>query len=276
MSGLRDGLALIALHPNWWILTLRGVSIKHRRLGTVSVAFSLFLGAVAPVEGAIYRVDDDADPGGDGSTWDLAYNQLYLILDNQLLNPGDIIWVAQGTYKPGTERTDSFNLVDEVKLLGGYAGLGVPNPDERNITLYETILSGDIEGDNCYHVVRSDGNAVGTIIDGFTIEHGMADGGGVESSGAGMLVRGAVAIVRCTFCDNIATHATSSFGVGGGIAFRATEDPTNPSLDTLVIDCLFHGNHAKIGGGAMFTAANCAATVLNTLFFQQPRKLRRL
>jgi len=38
-------------------------------------------------------------------------------------------------------------LINGVALKGGFAGVGVIDPDVRDIDLYETILSGDLLGD---------------------------------------------------------------------------------------------------------------------------------
>ena len=72
---------------------------------------------------------------------------------------------------------------------GGYAGIGAPDPNERNIELHETVLSGDLLGDdpdiadtqalvnapgrldNSLHVVTIE-HADTCVIDGFTIRGG--------------------------------------------------------------------------------------------------------
>jgi hypothetical protein len=103
---------------------------------------------------ALY-VDDDAPIGGDGSTWDEALR----FLQDALLaaGPGVRVKVAGGIYRPdassahpdGTgDRETSFILADGVRILGGYAGQGAADPDERNPDLYETMLSGDLNGDD--------------------------------------------------------------------------------------------------------------------------------
>jgi len=76
------------------------------------------------------------------------------------------IHVAQGTYHPagpGGNRQESFELIDGLVLRGGYAGVQNADPGIRNLTLYPTILSGDLNQndngeslyyqDNSYHVV---------------------------------------------------------------------------------------------------------------------------
>jgi len=143
-----------------------------------------------------------------------------------------------------------------VKLKGGYAGFGEPDPDAWDVELYETILSGDLNGndvpvanpadllaeptrtDNCYHVVTGTGVDATSVLDGFAItagkaeskKHGPTGGGGMHCSGGA-----SPKISRCTFRANTA-------GSGGGMS---THD--RPELT----DCKFIGNAALGGGGAL-------------------------
>ncbi|MHC4828110.1 MAG: hypothetical protein ACYTEY_16270, partial [Planctomycetota bacterium] len=123
-------------------------------------------------------VDDDAAPSGDGQSWGTCCRCLQDALAFAADSGGTVteIHVAQGTYTPDLDdagnvtpgdRTATFQLINGVALMGGYAGTGMPEPDERNIALYETILSGDLLGDdlpdflnndeNSYHVVTGSG-----------------------------------------------------------------------------------------------------------------------
>ena len=72
-------------------------------------------------------------------------------------------------------------MKDHVSIYGGYAGYGQPDPNERNIEIYETILSGDLNGDdaaggdhseNSYHVISGNNLQNTDILDGFTIKGG--------------------------------------------------------------------------------------------------------
>ena len=62
-----------------------------------------------------------------------------------------------GTYKPDQDeagsimpggRAATFQLINGLALMGGFAGIGAPDPDERGIELHETILSGDLAGND--------------------------------------------------------------------------------------------------------------------------------
>jgi hypothetical protein len=104
--------------------------------------------------------------------------------------------VAGGTYTPdcnsaepnGTgDREATFQFIDGVRVYGGYAGFGEPEPNAHNIDLHETILSGDLAGnddglvhndEDSYHVVAGSSTDATAILDGFTITSGNGDSGG--------------------------------------------------------------------------------------------------
>lgn len=84
-------------------------------------------------------------------------------------------------------------------------------PDERDITLYVTNLSGDIgvqnQGfDNCYHVVTGTGTNQTSILDGLTISSGNANVVPDDKGGGMMNESGSSPVIRhCTFLNNSAT-----------------------------------------------------------------------
>lgn len=200
------------------------------------------------------HVDDDAPLGGDGTTWSTAYKYLQDAL--AVATGGDEVHVAGGTYKPDMDeggnatpcdRSATFQLISGVTLYGGYAGLGdAGNPDQRDIEVYETVLSGDLEGDdgpdfqnnddNSYHVVIGSGTDNTGILEGFTITGGNADGSYPNERGGGMYSQGGTpTVTHCTFIGNTATCCGGGIWGGGG---------------TLVITgCTITGNMANDGGG---------------------------
>lgn len=103
---------------------------------------------------------DAAAPGTthDGLSWDGAYLYLQDALQHAADSGGTIteIWVAGGTYYPdrGGEQTledrgATFQLLSGVSIHGGYAGAANPgDPNDRQITVYETILIGDLRADD--------------------------------------------------------------------------------------------------------------------------------
>ena len=98
----------------------------------------------------VFFVDDDAPPGGDGSTWATAFISFQDALSEA--QRGDEIRLAGGFYTPaqvGGARSASFALISGVAIYGACAGLADPaHPDERDPVLYETILSGDLNRDD--------------------------------------------------------------------------------------------------------------------------------
>jgi len=233
--------------------------------------------------GAVIHVDVNAPPGGGGTTWEDAFGDLQSALD--VAAATDEIRVADGVYlptyriEPMDPRSATFVLVDGVTLEGGYAGIGHPDPDERDIETYTTVLSGDLGGndaagflnreENCYHVVFNyeDGLTTSTVLDGFTISGGNADGHIISGVGGGMILEASSAtVIRCTVTDNMASHAAgmrigSSRSVLTNCTFvnnKATDFggrggaiQCNRSELTLA-RCVFRGNSAKLGAGVSF------------------------
>jgi hypothetical protein len=161
----------------------------------------LILSATVSTAGArtIY-VDADASPGGDGQSWETAYQYLQDGLGTSV--SGDEILVAGGIYRPDTnagnptgtgDRFATFELKDGVTIKAGYAGFGEADPDVRDIEVYATVLSGDLLGDdgqglannseNSHHIVTGSGTNGTAVLDGFVITAGNANqygrGGGM-------------------------------------------------------------------------------------------------
>jgi hypothetical protein len=119
-----------------------------------------------------------------------------------------------------------------------------------------------------YHVVTA-GNEIDdpeqTLIDGFTIRDGTANGTlNDRNHGGGMLIKGEPSVVRCTFTQNTATARGGGMSINGefkqpSIINSIFEDnpgdqsliPTiggglaNSQADPILTNCLFVGNVAK-------------------------------
>lgn len=203
-----------------------------------------------------------------GSSWCNAYLTLQDAL--AVAAPNTIIMVAEGVYHPDRggdqspgNRSATFHLQSGVTLLGGYSGCGAIDPNARNVNLYETILSGDLAGDdragfsnqdeNSYHVVTAsfvDGTAV---LDGFTVKGGNADGPDPELRGGGIFIdAGSPTIHRCTFRDNRAT-------LGGAMNCEGASP--------MVTSCIFFANSAGFSGGAI-RGWQSSPHVVNCLFVE--------
>lgn len=225
----------------------------------------------------VYYVDADANGADDGSSWADAYTSLPQALG--VASNGDEIRVAQGIYRPNdgvvhipevNERDLTFQLKNGVTVKGGYAGYGETDPNERDIKLYETILSGDLFGndgelssdpcevlndpcraENSYHVVTGSGTNQTAVFEGFTITGGYANGSDPNRAGGGMYnYEGSPTVINCIFIENFAFF-------GGGMY---NSDNSN---SLILVNCIFAGNSGS-GGGMFITGAD--ANVSNCIF----------
>jgi hypothetical protein len=240
--------------------------------------------------GQTIYVDAGATGSNDGSNWANAYNYLQDALANAV--SGDEIWVAAGIYKPDQgggitagDRDAAFELSSGVAIYAGFPSGGGAWED-RDMDAFETVLSGDLDGDdaevtdpqqllteptrveNSYQVVFMDSITDATI-DGFTITGGNATGvvGHIDSSGAGIYCNYVDETNRISNCRISSNFARMD---GGGVfAFRSS---------LLIISCTISNNSAGSTGGGLsvhggaVTVANCTisgnwASVVGGVFF---------
>ncbi len=220
-------------------------------------------------------VKADASGANNGRSWADAFNDLQDALSLARSAGGAVeeIWVAEGTYKPGRsgDRTTSFSLVNGVQVYGGFAGVE-DNLADRSPAAHVTVLSGDLAGDdgpgfanygeNSYHVVTAVGVDSSTLLDGFMIAHGSANGQNRDAWAEGGGMRSAnssLRIVGCTFADNSAELFGGGLCAAGG----------TPSLDA----CSFERNRAREatageGRGAGVYGDGASLVVTRTRFVQ--------
>ena len=223
---------------------------------------------------SIAYVNGSATPPGTGDSWGNAYTYLTTGLDaaRGCANVNEV-WVATGVYTPGTADTDTFLLPPGVGVYGGFTGYESAR-SQRDWANNVTVLSGDIGGDdtgkdangvitdtsnivdfNSYHVVFADGTDTpitgSTILDGFTITAGEANGAYPHQYGGGF------------FCDGIGSGSVCSphlanlifsgncASIVGGAMYNRSQDggESSPSL----VNVAFVGNKATYGG-AMYNA----------------------
>ncbi len=225
--------------------------------------FFAVLAAHGNAESQVIHVDSGAIGAGDGSTWCDAYIHLQDALSD--VSAGDVIRVAKGSYWPDRgeryalgDRSSTFELAAAVTLEGGYAGCGAVDPDTRDVVRYETILDGDLLGndaadfenrsDNSYHVVKIATAGSDSIVDGITIRGGEADTSPIDNRGAG--VHGRATLRQCVIRDNRASFQ------GGGVYWVGEGHG-------IVENCSLIGNDATYGGGLY--ANDGQSTVLSSL-----------
>jgi len=206
--------------------------------------------------GCLY-VDIDATGSNNGTSWINAFTDLQNGLDTAA--SGVEIWVAEGTYVPGSSRGDSFVPKAGVRVYGGFTGTEILR-GERDWNAHSTILSCEIGSaaatDNCYHVVRAEAANTTAMLNGFTVTRGYADGAVDDSHGGGVrALSGGVALVNVFLVDNYAAF------YGGGIY------TANPGT-VFAVNCRFSDNQAFMhGGGADIDAASgTPSMVVNAVF----------
>lgn len=251
---------------NWETLVFRrepaGWRIVHEQSTALQPGLVQAFAALRALrEGRPLYVDAKAKGANTGGSWANAYTDLQDALAIALR--GHEIWVAAGTYKPagpGGDRTASFQLNSGVELCGGFAG-NETQREQRDPQKNETILSGDLNGDdgpgfanndeNSYHVVVGSGCDSSAILDGFRIARGNANGEGADDGGGLFSKGGSPTIRNCMFIGNTAGDDGGGIGAFGG-------------ANVTLLACAFVGNTAGSGGGGLFnedgnpTLANCA------------------
>lgn len=260
----------------------------------------LFLGSSLGItaQTKIYYVSPTG--GGDGTSWE-ATTTLQTALQNAVA--GDQIWVQGFEQVTSADQlyiapADGFSVKSGVQLYGGFKG------DETNVNSRETlgkpyqmkyrsVLSGDIgkndvvdntnlifpanttRSDNATHVLDvdmapasgSNKNTSPTIINGFSIGNGHADGSGEK--GGGIYIHGdntdggIFRIERCFLLNNYATQ--------GGAIYVAAEVKNVNNSTSLVNQCVVYNNAAgeraavENAGGGIYLAGE--ATVVNSSIF---------
>jgi len=197
----------------------------------------------------ILRVDIDAAPGGDGSSWGRAFDSLTDALAASIA--GDQLWVAKGTYVPEMPagRNATFQIPSGVQVFGGFQG-NESSLAQRNFQSNITELNG---AGTIYSIVTINSANSNTILDGFTVTKGLANtpGSGGSSRGAGIYATDSSPILRnlvLTLCQS--NEAGAAIYLGGTTASSATID-----------SCTIENNF-----GIYAVRTSVSATVLDTDF----------
>ncbi len=186
--------------------------------------------AESTAQAATIHVDVNCPGPGNGSIRD-PYCSIQTAID--IAVDTDEIVVAPGTY---------FEAIN----FGGKA-VTLRSSDGAEVTT--------IDGTGFFHVVQCvTGEGPDTVLDGFTITGGDADGVFPDNRGGGMRnIGSSPTVTNCTFSGNTATE-------GGGMASRFDSSPT-------VTNCTFTGNTADFGGGGLHNDEGSSLTVSNSVLW---------
>jgi hypothetical protein len=264
--------SVIVIPRKTYLRSKQMIAGVNAQIWLIMAVLLLNIASANPPPKIIY-VDADANGLNNGSGWADAYNYLQDALAdvNSEQKPVEIR-VAAGVYKPDRssaepngigDRKATFQLINGVTIKGGYASprmsLSGADPNARDIKLYETILSGDLAGndeltdpsyllyeesrqENSYHVLAGSGTDSSSVLSGCTIVGGQAYseefqylnefcyGGGLH------IISGSPVILNCTFKSNAALE------YGGSIHIDNDSAPS-------IVGCIFNENSATDGGG---------------------------
>ncbi len=215
-----------------------------RKKRVVRVAVMLSMAITCGAWGKVIYVDDDALAPGDGSSWQTAYKFLQdALTDAKTAEKPVEIRVARGVYKPdrdsaypqGTGDRGAFLwLSDGMSLLGGYAGLSALDPDARDIKAYQTVLSGDLLGNDA------------PVTDASMLQN---DPTRDDNSEVMKITCGEVRLEGCTI-------------TGGGLgALSVAGIPPSPDSTVRISDCTFRGNRGSGGDAPSAGAVGVVALV---------------
>ena len=194
----------------------------------------------------IIFVNKDATGRNTGTSW----NDAFITLQSALLSASaceniDEIWVAEGDYKPThtSDRSVSFDIPPGIAIFGGFPSSGSPEFSDRNPLQYITNLCGDIgnpndESDNSFHVVTMYSSSASSILDGFHIKNGNANGAGPQAKGGGFYLEGNIIlnminILNCKAADE--GEAIYNTGVNTTLKIENSKiTGVNPAINTVV------------------------------------------
>ena len=268
------------------------------RIHTLLIALCFSLGMMA--QSKIYYVSPTGT--GDGSSWQSTMKLADALTAAQA---GDQIWVqgfetvTRESNLYVTPAKEGFTLKSGVQLYGGFKGTETKLTDRETLgkpyqLKYRSVLSGDVDNNdtvdnvdlifpangtrsaNATHVLTlnmnpqpsGNNNTYPTVVNGFTITGGQADGtdekgGGIYIYGDNSNGGGNFRIERCFLFNNYATQ--------GGAVYVSSEVKNVNNGESLINQCVIYNNAAgeraavENQGGGVYLAGE--ATVVNTSIF---------
>jgi hypothetical protein len=251
------------------------------------VALMAILALVCGADGAVWHVDIDATTGAnDGTSWANAFRgagALHAALD--AAQPGDELWIAEGTYLPTPARGDDeraivlFEVDKEMRLLGGFpSGGGDRTLAARDPALHATVLSADLSGDddpgdpwanrsdNAHGIMRVVGVGPATMLDGLRF---WGAGTSIRAGDSHLVIKSASPrVVGCRF-------AGGQGGLGGAVLAYGSIDVVSGSgaaaagrSEPVFASCVFHQNRTSFwdGAGAVYFGDGSGGALEDCLF----------
>ena len=256
-----------------------------------SLRLFLFIGALSlclppPAAGALWFATPEG--GGDGKSWERPATLSHALAT---ASSGDEIWAAEGVYFPEfdergnpTQRAErTFLLKEGLKLYGGFPLGGSPPFQDRNPAAFPSILSGlPSEGgvaSRAFRVVTIKNEGEITLIDGFEISGGRADGAGESGFGGGVYCKNSrLALQDSILTDNQAKSGGGLYADGSHIQLKGCRLTENEALsgggvytvasEGIFQDCLFQGNGALKGASGLMGGAGVRDSGGSTLTFE--------
>jgi hypothetical protein len=199
-------------------------------------------------------VNGNAVGYGDGTSWENAFRSLKAACEAAALFPQDApkeIWIAAGTYAPGTSPGEFLPLVPNTSYIGGFAGHEAAK-SQRNVAANTVTISGDFGGGlRSTHLFYGYGSGDFLFED---LQLKDASGYGVYNSGFDSVINnciisdngGGVYVANGTFIMNGGTISgnTASY-YGGGVCVNGGTFTMN--------DGTISNNTASAGGGVYVT-----------------------
>jgi len=229
----------------------------------ILICICLVLALMASANAVVY-VDLSTPPGGDGTSWACAFNELQPAIEAAYVR-GEEIWVAMGDYgeqrvvEPGDipdwppEDSGALVMMPGVEMYGGFAGDETMR-EQRDWQNNVTIINGTTanNGGPACHVVFG---AEDAVLDGFRVTGAnLTLESGCTNSGGGMVITEPMTVRNCRFESNFVQ------GSGGGMYIV--------NCAPLIEDCVFLGNSA-VNGAAMVNSIG--APTINRCQFVQNR-----
>jgi len=228
-----------------------------------------------------FYVDVNATGNNDGTSWTNAFTNLQTALDNASNSAEKAVWIAQGVYKPGVQRTDAFVVdTEEINIYGGFNGTEITLED-RDLANNQTILSGDLNSDddndisffntlrieNSYTILNIASTVNNILVDGITITGGHANnssGSAIQNRGSAIYTNefsGNFAMKNCTIKNNVADRE-------GNI----TLDTEMAQVANITIEnCIINNNFCRYSAGLHIVGrvqSDVTVNVNNSLFYE--------